>query len=108
MPRGETDLAGCVLCAAQTTVMTGNAAARMDAPCHRQPSAMEMDTKENTFGRKWHEALADRFPVADRGARLCATKRTHDSLRLRPQSAEAAAEHVFRRSVGRGRPLPGG
>src|SRR5580692_8378313 len=57
--------------------------------------------RQRVYSGGYHKVLAGWTVIVDRTIGLCPAGGAVDRLRLRPRSASAAVQHVFRRSVGR-------
>src|SRR5882757_6218521 len=93
--------AGAAPCAGRLADMTRDARPAMDAGNNDRLASIPNKKQNERFRGGHHEALADRTVAVDRAIGLRAAACANNRIRLDPQSASAAAQPVFLRSVGR-------
>src|SRR5207253_1456501 len=79
----------------------GNARAAMDAGSQHRLASAPLKNAKQGFSGGYHEVVADRIVAVDRAAGSGAAVGAQHPLRVHPQSASPAAQHVFRRSLWR-------
>src|ERR1700755_3650468 len=78
-----------------------SACAAMDAEASARLASARLKTTSISLREDFHEACADRIAAAGRVAGNGAANGAEHQFRVGAESAQAAAQHVFRRSVGR-------